>query len=101
MIAFGLLVVALIAGTALWAWVSVGVSVLAAGVLLIDWLRRRSAVRSNRDAAAVESYSAVEGYPLPQPVYDEPMTEAIPVIRMQRPVPEETVVIDAVQSPSG
>ena len=46
LIAFGLLVVALLSGSVLWAWVSVGVSVAAAVVLLIDWLQRRSAVRA-------------------------------------------------------
>ncbi|WP_409179435.1 hypothetical protein F9C11_23080 [Amycolatopsis sp. VS8301801F10] len=39
--ALGLLVTALITGTSLWAWVSIGLSVLAGLLLLVDWLRRR------------------------------------------------------------
>jgi hypothetical protein len=45
--AFGLLLVALVTGTAAWAWVSVVVSVAAAGLLVYDWAQRRAAVRSN------------------------------------------------------
>ena len=45
LIAFGLLVVALLSGSVLWAWGSVGVSVAAAAVLLVDWLQRRNAVK--------------------------------------------------------
>lgn len=39
--AFALLVTALVTSTMLWAWVSVGASVLAAVVLVVDWSRRR------------------------------------------------------------
>ncbi|WP_020660623.1 hypothetical protein [Amycolatopsis benzoatilytica] len=39
--ALGLLVTALVTGTSLWAWVSIGLSVLAGLLLLVDWLRRR------------------------------------------------------------
>lgn len=39
--ALGLLVTALVTGTSLWAWVSIGLSVLAGLLLLADWLRRR------------------------------------------------------------
>lgn len=49
LIAFGLLVVALLAGNVLWAWVSVGVSVAAAAVLVIDWLQRRSAIKAGTE----------------------------------------------------
>lgn len=41
--ALGLVVAALITADSLWAWVSLGVSVLAAILLVIDWWRRRSA----------------------------------------------------------
>ena len=43
--AAALLVTALVNGAMLWAWLSVGVSVVAAIVLLVDWARRRTAVR--------------------------------------------------------
>ncbi|WP_328611406.1 hypothetical protein OG943_20540 [Amycolatopsis sp. NBC_00345] len=45
--ALALLVTALITATSLWAWVSIGLSVLAGLILLFDWLRRRK-----RSAAA-------------------------------------------------
>ncbi|GAA1212344.1 hypothetical protein [Prauserella alba] len=41
--ALGLVVAALITADSLWAWVSLGVSVVAAILLVIDWWRRRSA----------------------------------------------------------
>ncbi len=51
--ALGLLVTALITGTSLWAWVSIGLSVLAGLLLLADWLRRRK--RADRASDAEES----------------------------------------------
>ncbi|MBB3664389.1 MULTISPECIES: hypothetical protein [Prauserella salsuginis group] len=41
--ALGLVVAALITADSLWAWISLGVSVVAAILLVIDWWRRRSA----------------------------------------------------------
>jgi hypothetical protein len=48
--ALGLLVTALITASSLWAWVSIGLSVLAGVILVADWLRRRR--RSAAPAAA-------------------------------------------------
>jgi len=85
LIAFGLLVVALLTGSVLWAWVSVGVSVAAAAVLMIDWMMRRSAVRAGSDAVATSGGSA-PGYvpprvPEPRPAApSEPVTEVLPVL---------------------
>ncbi|MBB4682813.1 hypothetical protein [Amycolatopsis jiangsuensis] len=39
--ALALLVTALITATSLWAWISIGLSVLAGLLLLVDWIRRR------------------------------------------------------------
>jgi hypothetical protein len=39
--AFALLIAALTTAITLWAWISVGISVAAAGLLLSDWLRSR------------------------------------------------------------
>jgi hypothetical protein len=50
--AAGLLVTALVNGAMLWAWLSVGVSVVAALVLVVDWARRRQLVRDAPPAAA-------------------------------------------------
>ncbi len=43
--AFCLLLIALVTGMAAWAWISVVVSVAAAGVLVYDWARRRSVAK--------------------------------------------------------
>ncbi|GAA4546964.1 hypothetical protein [Amycolatopsis samaneae] len=50
--ALGLLVAALITATSLWAWISIGLSVLAGLLLVLDWLRRR------RRAKAAEAETA-------------------------------------------
>lgn len=56
--ALALLVTALITATSLWAWVSIGLSVLAGLILLVDWLRRRkraaAAAPSTQDGADAE-----------------------------------------------
>ncbi|MEU4249924.1 hypothetical protein AB0F15_21195 [Amycolatopsis sp. NPDC026612] len=61
--ALGLLVTALITASSLWAWVSIGLSVLAGLILVADWLRRR-----RRSAApAVPEVPATEAGPAPEP----------------------------------
>ncbi len=73
--ALGLLVTALITASSLWAWVSIGLSVLAGLILIVDWLRRR------RRAAAAEASepeaAAPAAEPAPEPV-DEEQTTLIP-----------------------
>jgi hypothetical protein len=63
--AFGLLVAALVSTHVLWAWLSVGLSVVAAALLLADWRRRRRAGAiadaGEADGVAVVSGSSVEG----------------------------------------
>jgi hypothetical protein len=76
LIAFGLLVVALLSGSVLWAWVSVGISVAAAAVQLIDWLQRRNAVKAGADAAAGTGGPGAS----PPRTEVEPVTEILPVI---------------------
>jgi hypothetical protein len=73
--AFGLLLVALVTGTAAWAWISVVVSVAAAGVLVYDWAQRRAAVRSGNDRPAMPRPPMM---PMLRP-HEEPPTTAIPV----------------------
>jgi hypothetical protein len=51
--ALGLLVAALITANSLWAWISIGLSVVAGLLLVFDWLRRRKK-RSAENAAPVE-----------------------------------------------
>ena len=76
LIAFGLLVVALLSGSVLWAWVSVGVSVTAAVVLLVDWLQRRSAGRAGDDVAGAQAAAPATVAPADL----EPATEFLPVV---------------------
>lgn len=103
LVAFGLLVVALLTGNVLIAWISVGMSVIAAVVLLIDWMQRRSAVKAGASPDVVTG-PPTGGYQR-LPDY-EPVTEVLPVIPAagQRPggsavdsgaVDQATSVVDA------
>ncbi|MGQ0575184.1 MAG: hypothetical protein ACT4RN_13400 [Pseudonocardia sp.] len=81
LVAFALLVVALVQGSVLWAWLSVVISVAAAGALLFDWWQRQQALRAEE-----------ESLPAPAGVPDRPVrpravsadvdsvTEFIPVL---------------------
>jgi hypothetical protein len=66
--AFGLLVTALVSATMLWAWFSVGVSVLAAVALVVDWSRRRRAEQA--------AGPAVTPTPAPVPAAEPASVEA-------------------------
>ncbi|MEV6825845.1 hypothetical protein [Amycolatopsis sp. NPDC051102] len=66
--ALGLLVTALITASSLWAWVSIGLSVLAGLILVADWLRRR------RRAAAPPARPAEPVVPAEEPVEEEQTT---------------------------
>ena len=109
LVAFGLLVVALLTGNVLSAWLSVAVSVAAAVVLIVDWLQRRSAVKAGRAGADSASNSPHEAPPADL----DPVTEVLPVYtpdgdetatsekRFDRAADgQRTVVMPAVQ-PSG
>jgi hypothetical protein len=111
LLAFGLLVVALLSSSVLWAWVSVGVSIAAAAVLLVDWLQRRSAVRAGAEAGHAGPSGTTAVPQFREPVV-EPATEVLPVVdqrgepeasdarRDERSGAEETVVLRAL-APSG
>ncbi|MBA0124955.1 hypothetical protein H0B56_05305 [Haloechinothrix sp. YIM 98757] len=51
--ALGLLVAALVTGSSLWAWISIGCSAAAALLLVVDWLRRRGKQEPAGEAAEV------------------------------------------------
>jgi hypothetical protein len=77
LVAFGLLVVALLTGNVLCAWLSVAVSVAAAVVLVVDWLQRRSALKAGAAAGAQPASTLLA----PRPVADlDPVTEVLPVV---------------------
>ncbi|MEV5713936.1 hypothetical protein AB0L41_08565 [Amycolatopsis mediterranei] len=77
--ALGLLVTALITASSLWAWVSIGLSVLAGLLLVADWLRRRrrSAAPSAPAASAAPAVSSPEPEAAETPA-DEEQTTLIP-----------------------
>ncbi|MFB9683622.1 hypothetical protein [Amycolatopsis plumensis] len=66
--ALGLLVTALITASSLWAWVSIGLSVLAGLILVADWLRRR------RRSAAPPAAASAPAVATPEPVEEEQTT---------------------------
>jgi hypothetical protein len=68
--ALGLLVTALITASSLWAWVSIGLSVLAGLILVADWLRRRrrAAAPSAEPAEAAEPSESSESAEVPADV---------------------------------
>lgn len=87
--AAALLVTALVNGAMLWAWLSVGVSVVAALVLVVDWARRRQVVREAPPAvarpaaepavpAAPEAESAPEPVTTDAPESDDPVPDDEP-----------------------
>ncbi|QKV79768.1 hypothetical protein [Amycolatopsis sp. Hca4] len=70
--ALGLLVTALITASSLWAWVSIGLSVLAGLILVADWLRRRRRAAA-RPAASEPAPSEPAAPAAPEPA--EPVAE--------------------------
>jgi hypothetical protein len=80
--ALGLLVSALITASSLWAWVSLGLSVLAGLILVADWLRRRR--RSTAPAAAPTPAASTE---------QAAESPAEPVAPPEEPAEEEQTVL--------
>jgi cytoskeletal protein RodZ len=58
--ALGLLVTALITANSLWAWVSIGLSVLAGVLLVLDFVRRRRARKRAAQPVVAEETAEVE-----------------------------------------
>lgn len=101
LVAFGLLVVALLTSSVTWAWVSVAVSVAAAGVLLLDWLQRRSAVRvGDRQVPAAPAAGTLGPEPARIPGGDA-ITEVIPIVRPGYPDQPDATADGATEEASG
>ncbi|MDT7799509.1 MAG: hypothetical protein QOI78_2942 [Actinomycetota bacterium] len=83
--ALGLLVSALITASSLWAWVSIGLSVLAGVILVVDWLRRR-----RRSATP-----ATEPREVPEPSSEdsESPAEPSPFTEPEKPAEEDQTVL--------
>ncbi|WP_410619771.1 hypothetical protein [Amycolatopsis sp. cmx-8-4] len=104
--ALGLLVSALITASSLWAWVSIGLSVLAGVILVVDWLRRRrrSATPSAAPASVAEpSEPAADAEPSlfkePEKPVDEEQTVLIPAAG-ELGDPADTPEPDVVEEPA-
>ena len=69
--ALGLLVTALITASSLWAWVSIGLSVLAGLILIVDWMRRRRR-SADQAAEAAEPEPAAPEPAVPNPAVSNP-----------------------------
>ncbi|WP_410592064.1 hypothetical protein [Amycolatopsis sp. lyj-23] len=96
--ALGLLVTALITASSLWAWVSIGLSVLAGLILVADWLRRRRRA-ATPPASAAASAPEPEAAGSQAPVEEE-QTTLIPASGdlgdpADTPEPEPAVEADA------
>jgi len=94
LVAFGLLLVALVTGTAAFAWISVVVSVAAAVALVYDWAQRRAAVKT-----AVSERAPRGQFSAPTNLV-EPPTTAIPVLG-NRVLDPATEVFPAIRPNSG
>lgn len=89
--AFGLLIAALTTAHTVWAWISVGISVFAAGLLVFDWLRGRrrvAATSAPRAAAAPPEIEANASTVVPEPEV-ESTTEVPPVQAAAEPEPDD------------
>jgi len=72
----GLLIAALTTANTIWAWISVALSVVAAGLLVLDWVRNRR--RRSRAAPAADTGPGVYGgasWPVDEP---DPVPETTP-----------------------
>lgn len=82
--ALGLLVTALTTANTLWAWLSVGISVVAAGLLVYDWL-------GNRRRRATEPDAVAEAHDEPESEYVEAVDESVHEPVVESAVPAEVV----------
>ncbi|MGW5050111.1 hypothetical protein [Actinokineospora sp. NPDC004072] len=72
--ALGLLVAALTTASTLWAWLSIGISLAGAAILVVDWLGNRRRRAESADAAVARADPVVEAEPA-EPSDDEPAEE--------------------------
>jgi hypothetical protein len=87
--AFGLLIAALTTANTIWAWISVAISVFAAGLLIFDWIRGRRVVAAT--SAPREAEPPVAGPP-PEPEREPPAaatTEIPPISESVGPVADQ------------
>ncbi|MGH3858291.1 hypothetical protein [Actinokineospora sp.] len=87
--ALGLLVTALTTANTLWAWLSVGISIAAAGILVYDWLgnRRRKAAEPEAVAEVDDREPEYVDEAVDEPV-EEPVVASVPPAEAVAVVPE-------------
>lgn len=74
--ALGLLIAALTTANTLWAWISVLISVVAAGLLVMDWVRNRR--RRSQAAPAADRTSSARQVPVADPAGPSDLSAAAP-----------------------
>ncbi|MDQ0382321.1 hypothetical protein [Amycolatopsis thermophila] len=103
--ALGLLITALITASSLWAWISIGLSVVAGLLLVVDWVRRRvgrrrqAAVAEPEDEPSAEAATSagdddVADEPVTAETADEPAEQATAVAEAGEPA-DQTALIPA------
>lgn len=97
-VAFALLIAALTTANTIWAWVSVAISVVAAGLLIFDWLRGRRRVAT---ASAPRPLEDAEGVEEPEDESAEPEEPLPPVEATTELPPVGEPVADEVAEPVG
>jgi len=116
--AFGLLIAALTTANTLWAWISVVVSVAAAALLVMDWIKGRRAKSSADERIRPKAVTVggtrrrrdepVEEEPLADDFPSEPLPEPSnldfePPVKLELPTgptDQRTVVTEAVEPPA-
>jgi hypothetical protein len=91
-VGFDLILVASVTGSALWAWGSVGVSVAAAAILVVDWAKRWTAVGDgDRIGLSVSGSAPKVGSPTstlpPAAAQEDPVTEVFESVFATPPAP--------------
>lgn len=84
--ALGLLVTALTTANTLWAWLSVGISVVAAGLLVYDWLGNRRRKAGEPEPVAIAEDEVEPAYV--DEVVDEPVVEPVPADQAEAVLPD-------------
>jgi len=98
--AFGLLIAALTTAHTVWAWISVAISVFAAGLLVFDWLRGRRRVAAASAPRAAEAEPEGEGEDA-EAVAPEQVVELTTEMPPVSPVEEPAVAKDAKDARDG
>lgn len=98
-VAFGLLVTAITTSAMVWAWVSVGVSAVAAVLLVVDWSRRRRLAAARENAVEADRERPVEVVPTRGAVSEQDAVPEQNGVSDEDVVPESTTGSEPVAEP--